>query len=228
MRPAPITKKVVTVNALIPALLIVSATSASLARADEVRYVRDWMSVPLHETQASDSAVVHRGLVSGNAVTLLENDEKSGLARVRSADGIEGWIASRYLTNEPTARLQLEKASAEIADLHKQIEQLKNAQPADQRQQTQQLEDLRAANAQLSDELEKLKNAPGPTEQMEALRQRNAALHEQFEQFSATFQQAQKQRDFDMFRNGAIAVLAGALLALVIPRLRPKKRSEWA
>ena len=210
----------------LPAAFLIGL-AASHAVADEVRYVRDWITIPLRETQAPDSAVVHRGLTSGNAVTLLENDDKSGFARVRSADGIEGWIATRYLTNEPGARAQLEKANAEIAELRKAIEQLKDQQPADQKLAAQQLEELRASNSQLSAELETLKNAPSPDAQLENLRQRNAALDEQFQKLGASLQRTQTARDTEMFRNGALAVLAGALLALILPRLWPKKKSEW-
>lgn len=214
-------------KALSAALTLSLVAVSGSVHAQETRYVRDWISVPLHAAQAADSEVVHRGLASGSAVTLLENDDRSGQARVRTADGVEGWMPARYLSAEPAARTLLEKANAEIAELRQLNEQLKNQQPADQRQMTQRLEELQAANARLSGELEALKRAPGNAEQLEALRQRNAALHEQFNQFSAAFQQAQNKRDTDMFRNGALAVLAGALLTLLVPRLWPKKRSEW-
>lgn len=204
--------------------VLLTCLASTCVAADEVRYIRDWISIPLRETQAPDSTVVHRGLVSGNSVTLLENDEKSGLARVRSADGVEGWLANRYLTAEPPARVQLDKANGEIAELRKLNEQLKSQQSPDARQ----LEELRAENTRLSTELETLKHAPSHAEQLEALRQRNAALGEQFQQLGASLEQAQHSRDTEMFRNGALAVLAGALLSLLASRLWPKKKSEWA
>ena len=90
------------------------------------------------------------------------------------------------------------------------------------------MDSLRAANTQLSGELETLKRAPSSADQIAALKQRNAALQEQFDRLSTSLQKAQSRRDMDMFRNGALAVLAGALLTLIVPRLWPKKRSEWA
>ena len=212
-------------------LCLIGLFVCGAVRADEVRYVRDWMSVPLHESQAPDSAVVHRGLISGSSVTLLENDETKGFARVRSADGVEGWLATRFLSSEPGARAQLEQAQREITELRKTNEQLKNQQanlPADQRQALQQLTELQAANEHLQNQLTELKNAPGGSAQLEAMQKRNNDLREQFDKLNERMQTAQQHRDTEMFRNGALAVLAGALLAVVIPRLRPKKRSEWA
>jgi SH3 domain protein len=211
--------------------LLLGFSFSCVTHADDIRYVRDWMSVPLRATQAQDSAVVHRGLISGSKVTLLETDEKSGFSRVRSGDA-EGWMGTRFLSGEPGARAQLEQAQAEITDLRKANEQLKTQQanlPTDQRQALQQITDMQAANEKLQNQITELKNAPDGTEHLHALQQRNEDLRAQFDKLSEQMQAAQSGRDNEMFRNGALAVIAGALLTLIIPRLWPRKRkSDWA
>jgi SH3 domain protein len=212
--------------ALTTALFIglLAAGTASHAADSAVRYVRDWLSIPLRASAAPDSAVVHRGLDSGSAVTLLESDAKSGLSRVRSADGVEGWIASRYLVTEPTARQQLETANAEIAQLRQLNEQLKNQQPPEQRQ----LAELQANNVQLQSQLSALQQGPNGIKQLRALQQQNAQLQKQITDANGETQMLRGERETTQFRNGALAVIAGALLTLIIPRLWPKKKSEWS
>lgn len=53
---------------------------------DNLRYVRDWLSIPLRETTNPDSTIIHKGVVSGARLTLLQSDEKTGVAR-----GDRGW-----------------------------------------------------------------------------------------------------------------------------------------
>lgn len=213
-------KAAVTTAVLILGLL----AGAAPGRADSaVRYVRDWLSVPLHATPALDSPVVHRGLASGTALTLLEDDAKTGFSRVRAADGTEGWLATRYLVSEPTARLQLDKANAEIKRLNALNQQLNDQQPPSQ----QQLEALQADNAQLKSRLDELQTGPDGIRALNKLRKENAELRAQVATLGGQVQSFDRSRETALFRNGALAVIAGALLTLIIPRLWPKKKSEW-
>ena len=203
--------------------------------ADEVRYVRDWMSVPLRASAAKDSAVVDRGLVSGTTLTLLESDQASGLSRVRTEAGQEGWLPTRYLTNEPVARALLDQANTELEAQRKLNQQLRGDNPAtaaaidDANQRAAQLQE---ANATLTSELTALKQAPDNPDNLkqnnQALQQQNETLRQQLDQPTGELTQLRASRDNEMFRNGALAVLGGVLIALLIPWLRPKKKSDWA
>src|SRR5690606_7719650 len=107
-------------------LLSLLLLGTSVAQAQEnIRYVRDWISIPLRESPGSDSTIIHKGVVSGAPLVLLQTDDKAASARVRTEDGQEGWLPLRYLTSEPGARSQLEKAEAEIERLTKLNEQLR-------------------------------------------------------------------------------------------------------
>lgn len=198
---------------------------------DSTWYVRDWMAVPLHATVAPDSKTVHNGLVSGSAVTVLESDDSHTYSRVRSADGTVGWIATRYLTAEPVARAQLEKANAELEQLRKLKAQLTNL-PADMRSATQQLIDLRSDNARLQAELEAYHKTPSEAAQLNSenaqLKTDNAALEQQLATLNTELQLRRSSGDRAQFREGALAVIGGVLLALCVRRLWPKKKSEWS
>lgn len=201
---------------------------------DSVRYVRDWISIPLHQGQTADSAIVHPGVSSGTTLTLVRDDPGSGFARVRTNDGVEGWIASRYLIAEPTARMQLDKINAELDELRKtnaRLEQEQSNIPPDQKLAAQQLTQLRADNARLQEDLQTLQQAPDNAIQLAQdnieLKKNNADLLAQMATANSALAGLQRAQNYTLFREGALAVIAGALLTALIPRLKPKKRSEW-
>lgn len=202
---------------------------------EQTRYVRDWITLPLRQTQSVESAIVHPGVSSGTALTIVKEDPGSGFTRVRTSDGVEGWIASRHLIAEPTARMQLDKLNTELDNLRKTNSRLEQEQanvPADQRLAAQQLTQLRGDNTRLQEELRVLQQAPDNAIQLAQenidLKKNNNAIQTQLDDANKTIAELKSAQNYTLFREGAIAVIAGALLTVLIPRLKPKKRSDWA
>jgi SH3 domain protein len=228
---------VLTTAILAIGLFIGSIAFSPLSQAQEkIRYVRDWISIPLHETADTESTVIHKGVVSGAPLALLQIDEKAGAAKVRTQDGIEGWIPTRYLSSEPGARGQLDKANTEIERLNKLNEQLRIGAPsvaALQDSSTKQLAEAQTVNAKLNGEIDALKRSIGDNSK---LVQDHSELSKHAEQLQTevtrlntelTEIHAGKQQEF--FRDGAFAVGGGALLTLLAARFWPRKRrtDDW-
>lgn len=202
---------------------------------NDVRYVRDWITVPLHEGQSASSAVVYPGVKSGTELTVVQPDPGSGFTRVRTSSGVEGWIATTYLMAHPTASMELDKANAELAKLQKANTLLKQEQaniPADKKLAAEQLTKLRNDNTQLHKQLQILQHAPDNATQLAEdnidLRKNNKKLLERVATTDKQLAELRSAQNYTMFREGAFAVFAGAILTVLIPRLKPKKRSEWA
>ena len=202
---------------------------------DQIRYVRDWITIPLHQGQSADTAIVHSGVTSGTKLTLVTPDPGSGFTRVRTENGVEGWIASRYLISEPTAGIKLKAAEEELDDLRKTNARLEQEQaniPADQKLAAQQLVQLRADNARLQKDLKILQDAPSHATELAQeniqLKQNNAELQAQLQTTKKSLEESRRAQNYTLFREGALAVIAGALLTVLIPHLKPKKRSDWA
>lgn len=200
-----------------------------------MRYVRDSITLPLRQSQNADSAIVHPGVTSGTILTVVRDDPETGFTRVRTRDGVEGWIATRHLIAEPTARMQLDKVNAELDELRKtnaRLEQEQTNIPADQKLAAQQLTQLRNDNARLQEELQTLQQAPDSATQLAQdnieLKKSNAELLAQTATATKAVAELERAQSYTLFREGALAVIAGAILAILIPRLKPKKRSEWA
>lgn len=99
-------------------LLSMSAWSPLHAQGGDsssTRYISDDTKITLRQDKSLEAPV--SGLLSsGTRVELIESDTASGYARVRAGAGREGWVLSRYLTAEPSARERLGKVEAQLAE----------------------------------------------------------------------------------------------------------------
>lgn len=203
----------------LPLLLLLVFAGAS--QAAETRYIRDSLSVALRAAPQADAATVGGGLVSGTAVTLLNTDRE--MARVRTSDGREGWLAARFLVSEPIARDLLKEARVEIERLRKLSEGSEAARM---------ISALEEENEALKQSLERVSEAGREAAELQQgnleLSEQNAALRREAEAARTELEQMHSSREHEYFRNGALAVGAGALLTLLVPWLWPKRRkSEW-
>lgn len=214
-------------------LLFIGADSV----AQEVRYVRDYLYVPVRSGQGNAYRIVHRGLKSGEKVTVLEENAESGYSRISTDDGIEGWIETQYLVEQPTAQLQLNvaretirKLEAELGPLRKENASLKRSEDKSQ----QQLDNTNKDVQRLSDELAHIKkissNAINLDRSNKDYIKKNELLKNELDVLSAENERLKESAEQEGFINGALAVGFGVFLALVIPHLVPRKKrnSEWA
>lgn len=216
-------------------ILLTNLPLSQYAYSDETRYIRDTLFVPLRSGQSYKYRIIHKGLVSGTALTLLEQSDDESYSKVRTEQGIEGWLETQYLSEEPSARsrvnslaLKNEKMTSENTALKQKINALtevnneqKNALKAlDQQYQilNKELTDIKAISA----------NALTLNDNNTELLQQNQVLQNQADILTTDNQRLKDQLDNDNFLNGAFAVLIGVFITLLVPRLWPSKSSEWA
>ena len=106
------------VNSLIGYLLVGMAllTVSPFSFADEA-YIRDTLYVPLRGGESSEHRIIHRGIKSGTPLERLETNEQTGYTRVRTGKGLEGWLLTQYLVDEPIASTQLDIVKSELQSL---------------------------------------------------------------------------------------------------------------
>jgi SH3 domain protein len=213
------------------ALIALGTWCAGGHAADTDRYIRDWISVPLLASAAPESRTMHPGLVSGTPVTVLETNDSSGYTRVRTREGVIGWLSTRYLSEEPSARSQLEQANAELQELRALKARLADL-PPDLRSASQQLIDTRAENARLQQEVADSRRTPSEAATLAGentrLQASNNDLQQQLQARDTELQLLRTDTSRRQFRDGGLAVAAGMLLIVIGRRLWPKKRSEWS
>lgn len=218
------------------AVLVFSLLALTIpAMAQSSRYIRDELYVPLRSGQGLEYRIINKGLPSGTRLTLLETNESSGWSRVRTSSGAEGWIETQYLTDQPVAKDLLERANKELAKLREnngELRQQLQTVRSDSNATGNELEKFKQENERLNTELDELKRISGNAVKLDRdnkqLLQTNEMLRNQLEVVQTDNQRLRDSDENEAFLNGAIAVIIGVMIALVVPRLWPKRKSEWA
>ncbi|WP_235015581.1 TIGR04211 family SH3 domain-containing protein [Oceanicoccus sp. KOV_DT_Chl] len=201
----------------------------------DIRYIRDQLLVPLRSGQSNQHRIVHKGLLSGTPVTVLEISEDQTYSLVRTRKGTEGWIQTQYLNKDPAARDLLEVANKKLEKLQQQntaLDQKLKDLRSEHKQAEQQLSSVNEDYSQTEQELEEIKAISAKAIQLNSDNQRllndNQLLKNEIEVLRTDNQRLSDNQDSDAFLNGAFAVLIGVMIALLVPRLSPKKRTDWA
>ncbi|MCK9506279.1 MAG: TIGR04211 family SH3 domain-containing protein [Porticoccaceae bacterium] len=208
------------------------ATWSFLASA-ETRFISDELRVPLRKSPCSSCTIIHQGLVAGTKLELetSEND----WALVTTATGLKGWLPLQYLVTNPIAKERLSAAEANTRMLVEDNDQLK-ARVAELEAANshieQQYSELQNHSSEIESELATIKklsaNALTLQEQNESLVKENRILQSEVDVLTATRDQLVSNNSQKWFIYGGIAVFLGALLSILIPQLKPKRRfSEW-
>ncbi len=213
-------------------LVLILSISATAATGQPVRYVQDFVKVPLRTGKSLQNKIV-RMLPSGTRLELLEEAE-GGYSRVRTDRGVEGWILSRYLMDEPSARDRLTTAEAELTGqkeansrLKREIGTLKAHEAEIERSNRE----LQENNRQLSDELANIRRTAS---RALAIEEENARFKEELahgkEELDTLLRQNAALKDHsrrDWFMAGAGVALGGLILGLIIPRIPWRRRKRW-
>lgn len=218
-------------------LLLFSLLFAATAQAQDVRYVSDKQYVPLRSGAGNEFRITHRGIPSGTRLTVARTSSDGVWSEITTAKGTSGWIRTQYLMKEVPAQNQVnaateraDKATAESAALAAEVERLKT----DQVELINQVSSTDSELGGISQELAQLKQISGKAVQLDVdnrrLVEESENLRSEVEMLEAENMRLRDKLESEDFLNGALAVLLGVIIALVAPRLMPKRRksSSWA
>ena len=218
------------------AVLAVALMTCPFLFADTV-YIRDELYVPLRGGQSSEHRILHRGLRSGTPLERLETNDETGYTRVRLKDGMEGWLQTQYIVDEPVAADQLANMKSQVEG----IEATHQQTLLRLREATEESDRLKAEAADLSARNEKLKSElqhiSGLAADAIAIDQENRRVLDERDSLLAeinALQSRNERRDDDNARQwfliGAGVVLTSLLLGFLIGRRIYTRRSTggWA
>lgn len=200
------------------------------------RYVRDYILVPVRSGQSEAYRILHRGIRSGTRVDLLETNEDSGYSRIRLSNGIDGWIGTQYLQEEPTADVRLQEAQRTIQRLSSasgstgaKLLELENENQA-LKQELQQTQNMLTQTRQELEHLQSISsNAVALDEDNKRLLKENEAMKNRRDTLKAENDRLEDALQRDEFFNGALAVILGIIATLAIQYFqRSRRRTEWA
>ena len=207
------------------------------AQAQDVRYVSDKQFVPLRSGAGSDYRIVHRGIPSGTRLKVARTSSDGEWAEITTDRGTSGWIRTQYLMQELPAQNKVDAAVKRAAEATAKSTALGSELSALQAQRAELEGKLDSNGSELgsvSEELAQLKKISGNAVQLDTDNRRlvleSENLRSELEMLKAESQRLQDKLDSEEFLNGALAVLLGVIITLVVPRLWPKRRksSSWA
>lgn len=201
----------------------------------EKRYVSDSLWLQLRSGPGQEFRIL-KALQSGEHLVLLEEDVEKQYSRVKTPKGLEGWVLTRFLENEPIAKEKLILANRRLADLAAELKTLKEQKEKTQKELSELKKDHSSLNRDtqsLTKELEHIKEVSAGALELDSkykkLSTRNQELKIQMQALDAENVQLKDNRQQNYMIYGGGLVLIGLLLGLVVPPMLNNKRnnSDW-
>jgi SH3 domain protein len=220
-------------NIYLQAAALCMSLGLSLPVEAESAWVSDQFEVMLR-TGPSTSNAIQLMVDSGTQLEVLAVDADAGYTQVRTAGGTEGWVLSRYLMTEPSARQQLEtltkqltNANAQGSSMGSQLSAIRSEYDNATKKIRQLEQDKAGLQAQVDSISEKAANTLAIDRQNQNLLQQltDAEIRvNMLEQENATLG-GETTRNW--FITGALVLFGGVLLGLVLPRMKFQRRSRY-
>ncbi len=205
--------------------LILILTAPEQSNADTV-YIRDIIYVPLRGGQSQEHRILHRGLKSGLKLERLETNEITGYARVRTENGLEGWLENQYLVTEPIAIDRLNSITTELEELQGKhqsaLEQLQDITDSNKTMSVE-IANLTEVKAELVREIEEISLLAADTididKENSVLSGNHKKLAKRVNDLTLANQTLQNKDSQKWFLGGSASVLLGLLFGLWIGRM---------
>lgn len=198
------------------------------------KYVADHLIITVRSGQGNQHKII-KTITTGTKLEILEEFPDTGYARVSLEDGTEGWVRTQYLSDTPAAKDLLERLQARHEKLKEKFagtaEELKTLKG--------EFAKLNRENDKLEKEYKSLQDQMGRINQVAAkpilldkenreLKEQNVTLSNEMQLISQENQILKDRSDRDWFIAGAGIMVVGILLGLILPKLRPSKKSSWS
>lgn len=214
---------------LLVTLLTLSSFTVS---AETTRYVSDELEITMRSGQGVKFGI-KKMLQSGTPLTVLETDP-AGYSKVKTPNGVEGWVLTRFLSNTPSSRDRLITSEQKIASLELEVAKYKQeietltGKTSDAASENQTLsEKAQRLTKELDDLRRTASNAVALDNENRQLKQKLQDIDHQSQLLTMENDSLKNSNTKTWFAIGAAVLFAGILLGLILPRLRFSKKDSW-
>ena len=201
--------------------------------AQETRYISDMVLVPVRSGPGSDYRIINRGLPSGTVLIVYGENDDGEWIDVESPGGTRGWIRAQYLQTDPPAALLINDLRVELEQFRGERNRLVNQLDASSSEVDEaggMVDQLESALETTRTELTEIKRVSAAAIELDLMNQQLVAELES-EKSEADLLRLENVRLRERITNnqmldGALAVLLGVILAVIAPRLWPRKRRQ--
>lgn len=214
-------------------LLLICLSALSYAQAD-TRFITDQCSVPMRKGESIRYKIA-RMLPSGAKLDVIGGAGNSGYTKVRTEDGLVGYVATTELQADAAARDSLTAMEAKLAELQQAPDALASklsGLQAEHQTLTAAHRELTHDRDLLQQELASLRSASANvvevTRDRAELRKRVAELTRQTAELEQQNRDLSLQTNQRWFLIGSAVVGGGILIGLILPNLHFRRRkSSW-
>ncbi len=196
-------------------------------------WVTDQFEITLRSGPSTGNAI-QLMLGSGTRLEVLEQDAETGYSRVRTDGGTEGWVLTRYLMRERSAREQLSALTSQLtsantrgSSLDSQLDAIKGEYDSANRKITQLERDKATLEKELADIKRTAANVLSINEQNKSLMDQLTAAQIRAETLEQENRELASQTTRYWFMSGALVLLVGIILGIWLPRIRWQRRSRY-
>ena len=218
------------VNLLITTSVVAEENRLAVStRQNQTMYVNDELWISLR-TGPDANAEQIKVIKSGVKMTILKHEDDADYAQVRTEDNLTGWVLYRYLSPEPTAVLQLDKANQELAGLRERYDAANTALKdlkTETRDQSERIKELERVKQMQETQLAEIRSA---SENAIQTQQQNQTLQEQVKEQKTRLAGVTAENDSLRSRlmlYVAGAAVAGLLVGLYIGTIPLRRDKRW-
>ena len=200
----------------------------------EKRYISDELWINLRSGPGNDYKIL-KILKSGSHLQLVESDDETKFSKVITDKGLEGWVPTRFIQDEPIAFEKLILTQRELKKTQADFSELKNKYNETKKE----LSETKRAAGNLSQdkseqekELEHIKKVSANAINLD---KKNQELLEQGEQLKITVdtlraenERLQSSKDVNYMLVGGGLILLGLFLGWLLPKLSGRRSDTWA
>lgn len=214
-------------------ILLCASFLASFAAQGETAWVSDQFEITLRTGPSSDNAI-QLVIDSGTQLDVLEINTDSGYSRVMTMGGTDGWVLSRYLMAEPTAReqlgtltQQLTNVDPESASMDSQLDAIRAAHDAATRQIRVLENEKSALQAEVGEIRRVSANALATASQNKGLQQQLIDAEIRLSLLEQENANLGSDTTRNWFVTGALVLFGGVLVGLILPRMKWQRKSRY-
>lgn len=200
----------------------------------EKRYISDELWINLRSGPGNEYKIL-KILKSGTHLQFVEADEELKFTKVITDKGLEGWVPTRFIQDEPIAfekliltKRELDKTKADYSELQSKYNETKKALAETKRAAG----DLSEDKSEQAKELEYIKKVSANAINLD---KKNQELLEQGEQLKITVdtlraenERLQGSKDLNYILVGGGLILLGLFLGWLLPKLSGRRGDTWA
>ena len=215
-------------------ILLAVFVSSALPVQAATKYVIDEITITMRSGKGSQFQIL-RTLPSGTALEIMQADDGSGYALAKSVkSGVEGWVLSQYLSNQPIHKDRLATAMTRIAKLEKENKSLKETASVSSSESStmqKEIKSLTSDNEKMNKELIRIreisKRPMKIANENKNLKTESIKIEKEVSMLRQENQALKDRSTKEWFLAGAGILFFGIIFGLILPKFKSSRRTNY-